>query len=270
MKKAIKLLALPILVITLLVGGAWTAQDETDTRYADAPLLATYASETINYATKEIVDNKTTDGGVPQFTQMSGLTNACGAVAGTEIVAFYDKYYPELIPGWVSYYTANGKYRPADKTYVPAVMNELYTLMRTNVDDVGVSETDFKNGLKSYVNGKGYSLNYQSVVSSGKLNYSTCKSAIDSNRVIALFVSAGDVYSITTGASTDTITPTNISGNHIMVAYGYQQIKYYNAAGTVFRTDTYLMVVTGRTAPQMALYKINATNLLSAYIINIS
>lgn len=269
MKKTRKLLILPVLMSLLLVFGAWTPLIETETRYADSPALSTYASEIVNYTNRVVVEQNTTDGHAPMYTPLNGMTNACGPVAGAEIVAFYDKYYPELIPGWVPYYTSNGRYRFSDSTYVPALMNELYTLMRTNVDDVGVSETDFKNGLKSYINGKGFSVSYQDVKAGNYLNYSACKAAIDSNKVIVLFAKAGDIYSISSGSGYDTIVPTNIAGAHIMVAYGYIQIQYYDASG-VFRTDTYLDVATGLISPTIAYYKINPHKLNAAYIVNVS
>lgn len=268
MKNTKKILLLPILFAFLFIFGAWTPQTETTTRYADQPFLSTYAQETVNYTRKVIVEQNTTDGQSPMYSPNSGQTNACGAVAGAEIVAFYDKYYPEMIPGWDSYFTSNGKYRLKDSTYVPALMNELYTLMRTNVDDVGVSENDFKNGLKTYINNKGYSISYQSVISGNNVNYSACKSAIDNNKVIVLFAKAGDVYTISSGTGFDTITPTNIAGAHIMVAYGYKQIQYYNAGG-VFRTDIYLEVAMGQSTIKTASYKINPHNLNAAYVINI-
>ena len=266
--KKMKLAIVPILLICVMMFGAW-APINSEVRYADAPFLSTYASETISFTKREFVERQTTDGGCPQFWQISGLTNACGAVAGAEIVAFYDKYYPELIPNWTSYYTASGKYRSQDSTHVPALMNSLYTLMRTNVDDVGVSKTDFLNGLKSYVNGQGYSISYQDVKSGQSVNYAQCKNAIDNNKVVALLVYPTSIYDMSNGTSSDTIMSISISGAHIMVAYGYCQIKYYNASGA-FRTDTYLMVATGQPGGlPTALYKVGPSDINGAYVINI-
>lgn len=250
-----------------MICGAWAPHAETNTRYADQPFLSTYANETLSYSKREIVEQNTTDGKAPQYTQVSGLTNACGAVAGAQIVAFYDKYYPEMIPDWASYYSASGRYLPADSTYVPAVMRELYTLMRTNVDDVGVSEDDFKNGLKSYVNSKGYGISYQSVMSGDNVNYTACKTAVNNNKIIVLFTQAGNIYTLYYGTGYDTVSTTYIAGAHIMIAYGYIQIRYYNANG-VFRTDTYLEVATGKSSPKTAFYKID-TCLDAAYVVNI-
>lgn len=266
--KKIKFAIIPVLLVCVMMFGAWTNVDNADVRYADADFVSTYATETVTYTSREVSEKGTTDGRCPEYFQISGLTNACGAVAGAEIVAFYDKYYPALIPGWTSYYPATGKYRIQEETYVPALMNELYTLMRTNVDDVGVSEADFLNGLKSYVNGKGYKINYQNVKSGSTVNYAQCKAAIDNNKVIALLVQPTSVYNLFENAGEDLLVPTNIAGAHIMVAYGYWQIKYYNNSG-LFRTDTYLYVATGRDGIPTALFKVDSTDLEGAYVINI-
>lgn len=266
--KKMTLAVLPFLLICVMMFGAWAPVEGSEQRYADAPFLSTYATETVYYTKRDIVELGSTDGGAPQYTAMNGMTNACGAVAGAEIVAFYDKYYPALIPGWTSYYPASGKYRLEDSTYVPALMNSLYTLMRTNVDDVGVSKTDFLNGLKSYVNGQGYTISYQDVKSGQTVDYEACKNAIDNNKVVVLLAYPTSVYTVGDGTGYDTITATSISGAHIMVAYGYAQVKYYNESG-LFRTDYYLNVVTGRTAPKVASFKVGGSDIDGAYIVDI-
>ncbi|MDE6075060.1 MAG: hypothetical protein K2G26_01340, partial [Clostridia bacterium] len=84
------------------------------------------STETIEYGSRAD-DLYETINGVPQYTAQ--LSNSCGATAGATIVGFYDKYYEDLIPDYTSYYSATGKYRSPDKVYIPALMDELYTLM---------------------------------------------------------------------------------------------------------------------------------------------
>lgn len=270
MKKLLKLSLLAASLISVLIfGGRTTAQAQTAERYADAPLISTYASTTISYSSRT-VDSNYTPGQAPNYTQVSGMSNACGAVAGTTIVGFYDKYYDNMIPGWVSYYTASGNYRIQDSTYVPGVMWEMYDLMQTNVKDVGVSEQEFVSGLKSYINNQGYSVSMQNVVSGSSIDYQACKNAINNNKVIALLSHAGDVYLLGESSGQDIITPVNIAGSHIMVAFGYYEINYYDSNNKLFRTDMYLDVATGLSVPQTARYKVNPHNLSSAYVVNIS
>ncbi len=268
MKKWKKLSVLPMLVVSMLLFVAWTPIAEPD-RYADVQLLSPYANETVYY-TYKVDDLQSTDGGCPEYRTVDGLENACGPVAGAEIVGFYDKYYPNLIPGWDSYYPATGKYRIPNATYTAPVIRSLYTSMRTNVDDVGVSESDCLSGLKSYINGKGYSVNYQSVLSGSTVNFEACKTATKNNKVIILFSRATNLYIISENNNNDTITPVSVGGLHIMVGYGYYEVNYYNASG-LFRTDYYLQVSTGLgSAIPIAFYKVSPNDLNAAYIVNIA
>ncbi len=257
-----------ILLAFVSVFGAWTGSNNAETRYADSQLYSTYANETVSYTKKVTTAQNFTDGNCPFYYGTPDITNACGAVAGSEIVAFYDKYYPNMIPNWTSYYTASGKYRIQDSVYVPALTRELYTLMRTNVDDVGVSRTDFLNGLTSYINGKGYQVNYQSVKSGKTIDFAQCRNAIDNNKVIALFALPTTVYQLSEESNRDTYAGININSAHIMVVFGYVQIEYYNNSG-LFRTDTYLYAAMGKAGYNYVLYKIDSTATEAAYIVNV-
>ena len=270
MKRIVYSVLVLLLLTSVSLFGAWApvAQAETEMRYADAPVLSTCAYTQIYFTTREISEEQNTAGGAPLYNNTQNLSNACGPLAGTAIVAFYDKYYPNLIPGWDSYYPATGKYRPqADPNTVP-VLNEMYTLMKTNVNGEGVSESEFKSGLQTYINNHGYSASFTNVMSGSTLNYSACKAAIDSNKVIALFIKPGVVYEIEEYSDHDTYTENTIAGNHIMYAFGYLQIKYYYSTG-LFRTETFLKVSTGRFSPAVAYFKVDSSNLEAAYIVNV-
>ena len=272
MKKLMYFALILVLVAGVTLFGAWspvTQVETTETRYADAPMVSKIASTSIYFTSREIVEEHNTDGGAPLYYMNEGLDNACGPLAGAAIAAFYDKYYPELIPGWDSYYPSNGKYRLQGSTYTSALLQEMYTLMQTNVNGAGVSESEFKTGLQTYFTNHGYSASFQNVKSGSTLNYSACKAAIDSNKVIVLFTTPGDIYDVAKGSDHDTIISYNIAGNHIMYAYGYLQLKYYNSTG-LFRTDTYLLVSTGRSITTIAYYKVDSSNLEAAYVVNVN
>lgn len=266
MKKIKNLIYSALVVLSLSIFGAWAPLGvaSTETRYADAQFYSLYARETITFDNKEM-DAKTNF--APQYTIISGLTNACGAVAGTEVIGYYDKYYPNMIPNWESFYAASGKYRLQDQVYIPSVMTDLYTLMNTNVGGAGVSESDFVNGLKKYITGKGYGVNMQNV-GGATIDFSACKTAINNNKVIALLSDATDVYNLTEGATQDTVNSITISDAHIMIASGYKEVKYYKS-GSLFRTDRYLVVSSGSQSLGLVYYKINNPKLDSAYIVNI-
>ena len=270
MKKLMYFALILVLVAGVSLFGAMApVQEETETRYADAPIVSPYVSESIYYTTKDYTTVKT-DGGVPEYTNATGYNNACGAVAGAEIVAFYDKYYPNLIPGWDSYFPSNGNYRGQTSAYVTPLMNELYELMQINVKADGVSESDFKSGLQTYFTNHGYRASFQNVKGSYAVSLTACTAAFSSNKVVVLFTTAGDVYDIAETAYCDAIIPYTISGNHVMIAYGSVEVNYYDALGGLFRSDYYLLVATGRDFISTAYYRINSSNLEAAYVVNVA
>lgn len=269
MKKITCLTLIAIALLCVPFFGAFAyAEEAQEIRYADAPVISTYANTIINYTSRDITYLKDTDGGAPFYSTPVGLYNACGPVAGAEIVSFYDKYHSELIPNWQSYFEASGVYRAQNTTYVVPVMQELYSLMKTNVGGDGVTEANFKSGLTTYFNNHGYSLSFSSAISGSTLNFTTCRNAVDNNKVIVLFVTPGSIYDINQSPGSDSIVSYNIDGNHIMIAYGYVQLKYYNSTG-LFRTDTYVHVVTGWGIPTNAYYRIDSSNLEAAYVVNV-
>ena len=269
MKKLLYFTLVLVILSSICMFGAMApiAQVDTELRYADAPMVSTIADITTYFTSKEITVDVRTDGGAPTFMG-SGKTNSCGPIAGAEIVAFYDKYYPNLIPDWDSYYPATGRYRAQNSTHITPVLENLYTLMKTNDGGEGVTEANFKSGLQTYFTNHGYSLSFASVKSGSTLNESACKTAIESNKVIVLFTTPGEIYDFYEYSDHDTLGSYTIAGNHIMIAYGYLQVKYYNGS-TLIRTDTLLEVATGRSNPTTAYYLANSTNLEAAYVVNV-
>ncbi len=258
-----------LLVVCLCTLGGWSAPQRADAapeRFGDVALLSAHAAETISYTKKDDSVKNTTPHNVPKYQDRDGLSNACGAVAGAVIVGYYDKYAPDLIGGWSSHFSS-GKYRNQDATYVPAVIRQLYSDMRTNVDGKGVSESDFLNGMRLYAANRNYTASFDRVATSSQLDFNACKAAIDNKKVLVLFAHAGNVYDYTSQTTYDTVETVFASDSHIMVAYGYLQIKYYNASG-LFRTDTYLQVVMTEDYQKTYYYKITPHNLLSAYAVN--
>lgn len=210
--------------------------------YGGALYATDTQTETINYTKREVTFIQTVNA-VPQYEQMSDLPNSCGATAGAIIVGFYDKYFEELIPGYVTY-LPNGRYKSMDSTYIPNLMSSLYTLMRTNVDAEGVNEQDCVNGLKNYVNNCGRTISYTSISASKIINETALIDSIDGNTPVLLFCGKMDLYNISTTTTYDTVTCTELTGAHVAVGYGYYKVDYYNG-NSIFRTDKYIRISTG-------------------------
>ena len=268
-------LTLAILVLSIICCFSYglTAQAAVEEdRYSGygsaSPYSLVNSSETVTYSRKEESYIETYKG-VPRYREISGLTNSCGPIGGASIVGFYDRYYEELIPNYTTY-VSSGTYKGNDTTYIPQLIRELYTLMRTNVDDVGVSESDCLNGLRSYVEGKGRSIVYSNIKTINKVNETALINAINNNLPSLLFCSKTDMYAISTGTNDDVIVKSSMDGAHIVVGYGLLTVNYYNG-NNVFRTDKYIKVATGLSSPSSAYLKLSSTDWCnSAYSVKIS
>ncbi|MCM1438967.1 MAG: C39 family peptidase [Roseburia sp.] len=228
-------------------------------RYSSDGIMpyAAVSSEVVNFTDREETYEETVNG-VPIYYQSSQLPNSCGPTAGAIVVGFYDKYYENLIPDF-NPCLSSGKYKRADKVYIPQLMSDLYTLMRTNVDDVGVSETDCLNGLSTYVRNHDRTIAYNQISVSRKVNEAMLITAIHNNCPSLLFCSKMDVYNVSSGSGSDTIVKSAYTGAHVAVAYGLYTVKYYNGS-TNFRTDKYIMIATGFSDTPSGYLRISATD----------
>lgn len=217
----------------------------TEGRYSSDSNIMPYAavsSETVSYTSKEETYEETAYG-MPIYYQSSQLPNSCGPTAGAIVVGFYDKYYEELISDYDPC-LSTGRYKRADKVYIPQLMSELYTLMRTNIDDVGVSKSDCLSGLRSYVRQQNRAITYNSVFSSKRVSEASFVSAIHNNQPTLLFCRKMDLYLVSTGINSDILSKSAYVGAHVAVAYGIYTVKYYNGNNN-FRTDKYIKINTG-------------------------
>ena len=231
---------------------------DEEVRYTNGGISLYSSAEYLYYNSRTQLEYNITPGMAPTYISTGEYTNACGAIAGANTIGFFDKYIEDLIPGWQSYFPANGRYKPDDKVYIPAVIAELYTLMRTNVDDVGVSETDFLNGLREFVELRDKNITYTSLYSNGTINYAGCKASIDAGKPILVFMDPTDMISISVRDGNDYIMRQSLASAHIALIYGYERIQYVLTDNTV-RTDTYLIMSTGLTSPKVSYLDITTS-----------
>lgn len=231
---------------------------DEEVRYTNGGISLYSSTEYLYYNSRTQLEYNITSGMAPTYIATGEYTNACGAIAGANTIGFFDKYVEDLIPGWQSYFPANGRYKPDDKVYIPAVIAELYTLMRTNVDDVGVSETDFLNGLQEFVELRDKNITYTSLYSNGTVNYAGCKASIDEGKPILVFMDPTDMVNISQRDGNDYITRLPLASAHIALIYGYERIQYVLTDNTV-RTDTYLIMSTGQISPRVSYLDITTS-----------
>ena len=254
-----------------LTANTASADQTVEGRYYDKPVVSRAAGdvETIHFASIDNIYIETPNR-VPLYDSDT-LENACGPIGGGIVVGYYDKYFQNLIPNYTNYYPATGKYRPIDNTYIPAMLQEMYTLMQTNVVAPGVSEDECLDGLEAYVEGKGYSIRYRAVKPyNGTFSHTAYQNAINNGQPVIMFC---DSVQLVQASEYDTYNQIGVeqeSQDHIIVGFGYQIYRYYDVNGNNFRTDTYLAVATGWNLNKIGFVKINSDSWLdSAFAVDI-
>ncbi len=203
----------------------------------------------------------------------SSMQNVCGPMAGTNIVVFYDRYYPNLIPNYApGMVFANGTYHyypdlGADET--DAVKVSLYNLMQ--VPQVGgTTSANFKSGLRSYVEGKGYSFSYSSMYQSAtSVNLTTFANAINQGKVGMLMCSTYNfVYAIDMDveAGEALVGRVNSPNAHMMMVYGYKTLAFYKQGAHVC-TKTFLYACSGYNTCDMGYIELNSYSTINEALI---
>ncbi len=189
----------------------------------------------------------------PSFTcYESYMDNFCGAMAGRNVIGFYDRWYTNLIPNYTpGMVTGSGIYRYYPDMGVDAtdnVMSSLYDLML--IDQVGgTTSQNFKNGLQDYAEEKGYSASYSSFYSSAtSVNLTQLTNMINQNKVGVVMCSQYNfIYSILRNEEVQgyvRVTKFNSTTAHMMMVYGYQTLAFYQDGNHVC-TKTFLYVSSG-------------------------
>lgn len=216
----------------------------------------TYSEEYITYISKN-VNKKNLTIRHPSIVEVGGLSNACAPIAGANLIQYWDRFCENLIPNYTSYTILNNQYLyKSDPANLDNIVIALYTDMSTNVNNAGTTETQFKNGLRTFCSRQGYgTVNFNSCMSWGKFNYDLAKQRIDAGQPLAIFVDTFTAANISE-SDTDYIAYLNGNGCHVMAGFGYKEISYVLTSGAE-RTDYYIAVAAGYTMFSRAYYNIN-------------
>lgn len=247
MKKLIVILMALIMSAQLPI----TANSQEAVCYADD--LSTYGAvetttetEVIPYATKTDTFYNIPSG-VPKYSDGSGKQYICAVLAGANIVGFYDRLYPSLIPDFEPARTIGSKVIWVNENpKIQDTINSLYSLMGTTSQGFGTTFQGYKNGLSSYFSSHGKSISFsEHSVSNACAN---CETAFRSGKPMAIFMSGFNMVSTMNfieNTGNDTLDINYYSGNHVSVAYGVRQIKYYNSNGSLIKTINLIRVSSG-------------------------
>lgn len=223
--------------------------------------------ETIQYARKEIESTLINNNYPIILNNNNQLTNFCAPVAGASLVTFYDRYFDNLIPDATVGYFRNGDYyyypMVVNSAKIQNVINTLYTSMGTNTVEPGTTQNMFKNGLQSYINGKGRSISYNNVMSGNELDIEKIISNLVDGKPIVLYVLNYQLAKLVSNNASDVLTYSNFNANHIMVAYGYYKVKYFDSSDVNFRTEILLKVSSGIVGWSEAYYRVDGYGILN-------
>ena len=201
------------------------------------------ASERIYYSDSVIDTFIPTPNRMPVY----GAVN-CGATAGINTIAWYNRELSNLIPGH-----AAGRY--IGSSWVWTGQNQTILDLFAVIDTFmggggsnGVTINGYLTGIISYANARGYGIAISDTRAGNNSLKSSFKTSIRAGGLVALFL---DTFNVTASMGVehfngyDLISLTQFSGCHVMVAYGYKEVTYLDEYGNVFRQDMYARVQTG-------------------------
>lgn len=220
-----------------------------DFAYGDTIGSATSEVEEFEYATKQVTSAYVNPSYPYYYNTNNDLKNGCANVAGASIIGFYDRFYENLIPD-----STPGFIRRDIYTYYPigidmgkkqAVIDALYVSMKTNNPHAGTSQANYKSGLEEFVESKDMNITFTSVMTNGNFDSSKAMAQLNAGRPITLYLQGYNISNVEDTGSNARIMKVIYLTNHVMIAYAYQKIDYYNVNGTLINSKIYLNISSG-------------------------
>ena len=224
--------------------------NETVLAQASAKRFGYYGGGT-NYTVQTYTityDHKTKETYIIQYglpTHCPTTGTSCANAAGINIIGYYDRFYPNLVPNETTYtvFGNNLMYKGMTAT-VQDICIQLADFMGTTSS--GTTFTGFNVGMASYAQQQGYSYSYTSVFTNGSFDFNKYKTAVQSGKPVAIFLNNYAFYDATTTEGNVDTVYNNVSPNtHVVAGCGYKSVVYYNANNSVINTQIYLRVSTG-------------------------
>lgn len=217
-----------------------------------------------SYTVSSVYMNRMT----PEY-EGSYLANSCAPVAGISILGYHDVTKDNVIPNFTAGYTYEGEfYYSSQDQVVDDTLETLYALMGTNTTGAGTTETQFINGLTSYVNGQGYSITFNSC--GNTFNKDTAINYLNNQIPIVMFLNTYVYYDdvcVRMGETSASMLRLTSPNGHVVSAFGYREYNFYSGA-SIFRTDRYMVVSFGDGTSGLISIN-NLSTIVGAYAINI-
>ena len=211
----------------------------------------TLVTERIYYH-RRVVNNFQISDGLPSYLSRY----SCGITAGGVAVSYFNRSFPELIPNHTAGRYLLGRWLwGAQGAGVNSMFSSLFSMM--GATSQGVTMDGYLNGMRTYAASRGRTATFTSVRSgNNRLNAAQYQAAFRQGRLLSVFMSGFGVtplHYFHTGNGYDVVRSYVDTTSHIMIAFGYRHVYYYNAANQRTRSDVYLYVHTGFSSPITAL-----------------
>jgi len=210
-----------------------------------ATVIGKSEQEVINYSTKTVTNEAVNPSYPDCYNLNNALQNYCANVGGVNII---NRFYDELIPDYISGFMRKNNYiyydMPVNSEKKQAVIDTLYQYMRTEATS-GTTQEWYKKGLQRYVNEKGRQISFTSILSNNQFDLNKFSAQIKLGRPVTLYVTNFNITSVVNYDNETTLYKSIFDGSHIMIAYGYQKVDYYNENGGLITSKIYLKVSTG-------------------------
>lgn len=176
-----------------------------------------------------------------QYSKAAG----CVPLAATNLIVYYDKTFPNLISEYEPGRTVFGNYiYNSENSTTMSVCDTLYNDMGTSSFLSGTSVSQFRSGLKKYINRQGYDVEYGSLMSQSKFNFEIAKETVQSNVAMVLFMKEYQALQINKYDGYDIIEYEITDSNHAVAGFGCLEVVY-TVSGNLIRKDEYVYASLG-------------------------
>ena len=211
---------------------------------------------TVNYATKN-TENYTIQYNLPDYAGKVG-ESSCASTAGTIILAYYDRFFENLIPDCQVYYNFGSAIVYKSSTVQTIELTAtLHDLMLIGTEHDGRTFTEYQQGMNAYVTSRGLTYSTTSTFTNGSFDFNKYKTAVESGKPVAIFCST---YAILNGViendGYDTVDSAISSVAHVMAGCGYRVDTYFDESGNQIDQRIYLKISSG-----LATYGIGYLNI---------
>jgi len=166
----------------------------------------------------------------------------CGVNGGGNLIAFNQRIHRDLIPGHNPGIQFGTNWLWTNGPLITTMFDELHTRMGRGH---GVTIDQYINGIRGYIHARNFNT---SIFPAYNGNYRLSTSFFNNIRngiPISLFMNGYNFSGVTSNNGHDIIDMSLHTGRHIMVAYGYKIIDYFDKNDVLFRQELFLNIQTG-------------------------